>query len=154
MWNCQALDSMTFPVAYLNSVSQIKARIKNLSLYGNAVITQGALDGYSALTNLVLGDDITAIEDYALRDLSSLSSVAVGKGVASIGSVVFFGSNKLSYITVSEENPIYYSVDNCLIERESGVLLYGAAKSVIPEDGSVTAIGPHAFYKNALSYPP
>lgn len=153
-WNalggCEALDTMITPTVFPNINYDVKERIKNLTIYGNVAITSEALDGYSSLTNLVLGDAVTAITDYALRDLRSLSSVTIGKGVTEIGTYVFFDSPNLSYLTVSEENPIYRSVDHCLIVKDSGVLLYGAANSVIPEDGSVTEISAYAFYQNAL----
>ena len=153
-WNalagCEALDTMITPTVFPNINYDVKERIKNLTIYGNVAITSEALDGYSSLTNLVLGDAVTAITDSALSDLRSLSSVTIGKGVTSIGTGVFWSSTRLSYITVSEENPIYKSVDHCLIVRDSGVLLYGAANSVIPEDGSVTAIAAYAFYGTSL----
>ena len=46
---------------------------------------------------------------------------------------------------VDPANPVYHSAGNCLIETETGVLISGCVASVIPDDGSVTAIGPYAF---------
>ena len=57
----------------------------------------------------------------------------------------FYGCGKLESIAVDVENPVYHSVDNCLIETESKELRMGCENSVIPTDGSVTDIGVGAF---------
>ncbi len=60
-------------------------------------------------------------------------------------------------ITVGPGNPFYHSASNCLIATKSKVLIIGCNNSVIPNDGSVTSIGSHAFEKctalNAITIP-
>ena len=53
-------------------------------------------------------------------------------------------------LTVAKGNSFYYSAGNCIIETESGVLIAGCKKSVIPTDGSVTSIEEYAFARNRL----
>lgn len=43
-------------------------------------------------------------------------------------------------------NPVYHSENNCLIETATKTLVACCQSSVIPDDGSVTAIGGGAFY--------
>ena len=44
-------------------------------------------------------------------------------------------------IIIHEDNPAYYSKDNCMIETKTKSLLAGCKNSVIPSDNSVTSIG-------------
>ena len=62
-----------------------------------------------------------------------------------IGEGLFAGCNSLQNVTVSDDNPTYHSSGNCIIETESKTLVAGCMSSVIPNDGSVTSIGPKAF---------
>ena len=54
-------------------------------------------------------------------------------------------------IAVAEENPIYHSAGNCLIETKTKTLVIGCQTSVIPDDGSVTRIGDLAFYEGPIT---
>ena len=56
----------------------------------------------------------------------------------------FANCENLSSITVDENNPYYYSENNCLIEKnETKTLIVGCKTSIIPSD--VTVIGDGAF---------
>lgn len=57
------------------------------------------------------------------------------------------GNNNLEKITVDKENEVYESQGNCLIAKESKLLVLGCKNSEIPADGSVTAIKGYAFWK-------
>ena len=54
--------------------------------------------------------------------------------------------NRITNITVSNENPRYYSENNCLIDTTSKTLILGCVNSIIPDNGNVVAIGRYAFY--------
>jgi hypothetical protein len=56
----------------------------------------------------------------------------------------FANCSNLRSITVSANNPTYYSRGNCVIEKQTRKLIVGLKTSVIPDD--VTAIGGRAFY--------
>jgi len=51
----------------------------------------------------------------------------------------------LEEIVVDEENPVYHSNSNCLIETQSKTLILGSKSGIIPTDGSVINIGDYAF---------
>ena len=55
-------------------------------------------------------------------------------------------SRKLRNIEVSANNPVFHSDGNCLIKTETKELVLGCNNSVIPTDGSVTAITMGAFW--------
>ncbi len=57
----------------------------------------------------------------------------------------FCGCDVIEELTVDQGNKIYYSAGNCIIERKSGTLVRGCARSIIPDDGSVKKIGKSAF---------
>lgn len=57
-----------------------------------------------------------------------------------------FRSCNINKFTVAENNPVYYVRDNCVIDRTTKTLTAGCNTSIIPDDGSVTAIGDSAFF--------
>ena len=57
----------------------------------------------------------------------------------------FFNTYRLEVILVAEDNPYFYSQDDCLIEKKTKKIIKGTRTSIIPTDGSVTAIGTGAF---------
>ncbi|MBE6703479.1 MAG: hypothetical protein E7585_08760 [Ruminococcaceae bacterium] len=84
-------------------------------------IERGALD-VGVVTELLIPASITVIEDSPFDDGYALSHIRVEKG-----------------------NEVYYSANDCLIEKASKTLILGCKNSVIPTDGSVIAIGDWAF---------
>ena len=52
---------------------------------------------------------------------------------------------QLNELTVAPGNAVYRSQGNCVISLDDGTLVVGCDASVIPDDGSVTVIGEHAF---------
>ena len=77
---------------------------------------------FDGITGITLGDNMT---DYGLKHFRYLQS-----------------------IKVRDTNTKYYCVDNCLIDREKKLLVFGCAGSIIPSDGSVTEIDHGAFSNN------
>ena len=100
----------------------------------------------SGLTAITIPDSVTSIGEDAFFDCDDLTSITIGSGVTSIGKNAFEYCTGLEAINVSEDNPVYHSAGNCLIERETKTLILGCKNSVIPADGSVTSIGDDAFY--------
>lgn len=54
--------------------------------------------------------------------------------------------NRVASLSMSTDNAVYSSVDNCIIKTATRELVMGCDKSVIPNDGTVTTICTEAFY--------
>ncbi|MBO4217617.1 MAG: leucine-rich repeat protein [Clostridia bacterium] len=126
---CNNIESVTFmPGSRLESIA-------SGAFYANGI------------TAIELPEGLVTIGDSAFHSCE-IKNVFIPKSVTSIGEKAFggwFTSCDIETITVEEGNPVYHSAGNCLIETESKTLILGCNCSVIPSDGSVTAIGDHAF---------
>lgn len=76
----------------------------------------------------------------------NLTAISIPATITSIHHGIFADCDKLLSVTVDAANPIYHSGGNCIIETAAGTLIAGCNGSIIPTDGSVTAIGYDAFY--------
>ena len=101
--------------------------------------------------NVVIAEGIERVclgSSYGPKLKISLPSTFIGfieKDMGGGGDWSIFTDMSRSGIEVAPNNPYYFSSGNCLIERESKTLILGCASSIIPDDGSVTSIGDHAF---------
>ena len=99
------------------------------------------------ITSVYIPEGIATIGNSAFRACTELKSLHLPASVTLIEELAFLGCGNLESITVDEDNPIYYAVGNCLIERATGKLILGCKNSVIPDDGSVKTLGFGAFYE-------
>lgn len=95
----------------------------------------------SVIENVVIPDNITYIYTQAFLNCSNLKSILIGKGTATIIEGLTLNCDNLTHISVSNENPNYYSINNCIIKSDTKRLTVGCKTSIIPTDGSVTIIG-------------
>ena len=100
----------------------------------------------TSLTSIVIPERVMSIREYAFSGCTALTSVVIGNGVTSIGNDAFVDCSSLTAITVSEDNPVYDSRENCnaIIETASNALIAGCQSTIIPS--SVTSIGEVAFW--------
>ena len=135
-------------VAGIGTCTDTDIVIPSVSPDGDTVTSIGDYAFYicDGLTSIEIPDGVTSIGSYAFCGCSSLTSVTIGNGVLSIGGGAFADCSSLTSIQVDEDNPVYQSAGNCLIETATKTLIVGCQNSIIPADGSVTSIGDEAFY--------
>lgn len=100
------------------------------------------INGFSNSTIPTTG--VTKIGMSAFASLTNLTSINIPANITEIEDIAFSGCGNLT-LTVDEENAVYYSAGNCLIETETGTLLSAFNSSVIPNDDTVTSIAHYAF---------
>lgn len=98
------------------------------------------------VTDLIIPDGVRSIGSYAFDGCAGLTRIVIPDSVWNIGYRAFAGCSALTNITVANGNKNYHSVDNCLIETSSELLILGCKNSIIPTDGTVTGIYAAAFY--------
>ena len=118
------------------------------------------VDGVTYLGNWALnwnwtkGDTIrlregtVGVGDQSMSGDGDCKRIELPASMRYIAPTSFYDRIALREIVVDENNPVYHSKDNCLIETATKTLIMGCNTSVIPSDGSVTTIGPSAFYES------
>lgn len=112
------------------------------------VIGQGAFYDCKQLQNFVFPTNLETIGDNAFSGCRSITGVTVTINVKSIGVNAFSGCVKIDTLNVVPGNRYYYSEGNCIIqivEINKNKVVVGCKSSVIPTDGTVSAIGEGAF---------
>ena len=145
---CQKIEEITIPqgvteigdTAFAGCHSLADVTIPN----GVTVIEPNTFAACPSLTEITIPQNITTIE-YNAFAVCGFTEITIPKSVTSIGESAFRGCSDLSVLTVEAGNPVYHSAGNCVIETASKTLAVGCRASVIPDDGSVTAIGESAF---------
>ena len=101
----------------------------------------------SAIPNVILSYSVERIGDYAFADCKRLTSFNVQEGVKEIGEGILAYCSSLTSLTVSTNNPCFYSTNNLLVAIDgNSVLQYAVGRSgpcTIPS--GVEKIGPAAF---------
>ena len=101
-----------------------------------------SLDG---ITRVVISDTVTHLDYMAIAWCSDLESIHIPANLTTMEEYAIIAFGNIRSITVDPNNPNYYSVNNCLINRETKTLILGCDTSIIPTDGSISAIAPKAF---------
>ncbi len=143
--NCSSLAvlEITGDVELAQNAFSGCSALSELNISGVTEIGSNAFGGCLSLTSVKLPDSVISISENAFANCSGLTSFEISRNVEKIGTGVFHGCYDLVTLTVSPENELFYSQDNCLIERSSLVLVAGCMSSVIPSN--VKCIAASAF---------
>lgn len=93
----------------------------------------------------------TEVDSAVFYGCYNLKSITIPGTVTLIAENAFVGCSGLEEIVLEGGNTKYHVADGCLIETARKTLLVGCMNSVIPTDGSVTALGAYAFYGRNLT---
>lgn len=105
-----------------------------------------AFESCESLTEIHFPETLTTISYNAFKNCEGLTEIHIPAATTLIDHPEAFGyCENLSTITVDENNPVYHSSGNCIIETETKKLILGCKNSVIPADGSVTTVGYGSF---------
>ena len=99
----------------------------------------------NSLTSIDLPDKTTRIGSRAFFNVG-IKSITIPKSVTNIEPGAFSACDELTEMIVDEENSVYHSKGNSIIETDKKTLVVGCNVSVIPNDGSVECIGDSAFF--------
>ncbi len=146
-YRCDGLKSVTIH----EGVSEIgdhafssSSSLKKVSLNeGLLKIGNGAFANIP-LSEITIPESVTEIGTMAFYS-TDIRSLFIPKNVDTLGTTVVGFCKDLTELTVSDENRVFHSKNNCIIETETKTLHEGISCSVIPDDGSVTVIGDDAF---------
>lgn len=162
-YDCPSLKSIEFPKNVTDvtgalygskNVETVTVNPKNETLYaeGNCVIEK-------ATGNVVLGcktsviptsPEVNEIVVQAFFNLD-ITSVFVPANITKLYSGSFSSCPDIEKIEIAADNPKYESVGNCIIEKESKLLLFGCKTSVIPENYGITEISANAFQRSNIT---
>lgn len=118
------------------------------------IIDNGILVKYKGNSEtVIIPNGVTQISGGAFTEISSegklipskVKSITIPKTVVFINMDAFSDCPELCTLSADEENPVYHTVNNCLIETSENRLIRGTSSSIIPDDGSVQEIAAHAF---------
>ena len=111
---------------------------------GITYIGENVFQGLYDVTELNIPASVTAVGDYAFFHMG-LVDIYIPAGLTEMNAPGFSSCSNRASVTVDPENPVYHSAGNCMIKTAEQTLSLGCKNSVIPDDGSVTKIGPGAF---------
>ncbi len=93
--NCESIGENAF--LGCNNIKQL-----DLTAMTTGTVGKGAFSNCKALTNVLVGDGITALGDSAFSSCTSLKSVSIGEGCTSIGASAFSGCTSLKSVSIGE----------------------------------------------------
>lgn len=133
-------DNLTWTLDTETGVLTIdgEGEMDNYSLYNNINKTSAPWwDYYSQITELVIGDEVTSIGDYAFYDCDALTSLDVSQNVKTIGNYTFYDCDKLKEITIPD------SVTNMGVYS----FAYSSSIETLKIGNGLTEIAVGAFYQ-------
>lgn len=122
---------------YLSSYGSYWSALKTLVINGGDTFRAGAYGDKYGVEVLIIGDTVTAIEDNALQQFSSLKSLTVGAGVKTIGASSISHCSALETVTFTGTS-VTSIADNAFYNCSA------LTSIVIPE--GVQTVGASAFY--------
>ena len=98
--NCTGIRNATLPASVLSSIP--KNDLQTVVITGKQAIQNYALKNCSKLTSVTIGNGVTGIGNYAFSGCTGLTSVTIPDSVTSIGWNAFSGCSGLTSVTIPD----------------------------------------------------
>ena len=110
---------------------------------GVTIIGRMAFNSMNKITSVNIPNSVVAIGEKAFASFWKITAFSIPESVTYLEPGFIWACSKLVTLEVDENNPVYYSESNAVIERETKKLVQATKTTVIPED--ITVIGAMAF---------
>lgn len=89
------------------------------------------------IRELVIPDGVEEVGRWALSYMRQLEKVTIGAGMTKLSAFCFDCDLALAKIAVAPANPKYYAEQNCLIEKETGRVIFCGNQLTIPDSARI-----------------
>ena len=97
--------------------------------------------------DVTIKDGVTSIAGKAFYGEEWISSISIPSSVTSIGALALNNTQRLQNISVSEDNAVYSSLGNSLVEKATDTLLASSLNTIVAQ--GIKVVGEEAFaYSN------
>lgn len=146
--NCQDITELFIPDTIQSVSMNAFAGCTNLKRVRwspkTPIVDISVFEGCTSLTEMTFPEGVARVATSVFRGCSALKSVYLPASVDRITNLeTFVGCDNLESLVVSQDNLVYKSDSNCIIEKSSNKLIAGCKTSVIPN--YVTTIYNAAF---------
>ena len=91
----------------------------------------------TSIRELVIPDGVEEVGRWALSYMRQLETVTIGAGMSKLSAFCFDCDLALAKIAVAPANPKYYAEQNCLIEKETGRVIFCGNQLTIPDSARI-----------------
>ena len=91
----------------------------------------------TSIRELVIPDGVEEVGRWALSYMRQLEKVTIGAGMTKLSAFCFDRDLALAKIAVAPANPKYYAEQNCLIEKETGRVIFCGNQLTIPDSARI-----------------
>ena len=153
-FECTSLTSVSIGSGVTNIAKHAFDKCSDLSITFHCKeigrwFTTDSYHNNTTIKEIIVGEGVTSIVDYAFANHIKLTSVSIGNDLTHIGESAFSYCPQLTSIVVDSDNANYDSRESCnaIIETSTNTLVVGCLTTIIPN--SVTSIGRYAFFECA-----
>jgi len=130
--SCISIESLTLPDSLMSigDAAFNGCSFKSITLPDNIQsIGKDAFSANSSLEYVKLPQNLQSIGESAFYNCSSLKSITLPENIQSIAEDAFNGCDSLESIWISEDNPVYATIDGILFKKDTKLLMvYPAEK--------------------------
>ncbi len=124
------IERAEVPASSLFAIGNYNANLLSVKVTSGTIINPDSLRGAVNLTEIILPDSITSIQQSAFFNCASLKNIKISSAVKEIAYDAFVDCKELEF-EVDENNANYKSEQGCLLSKDGKIFIAG--KAVIPD---------------------